>query len=498
MFNKQSDEISKEELRKKRRQKVQLQAYGILAAGFVVLILLIVGIGSGVSNLVGKANKAEEKKETEIVQKEEISEESDSDKTDSEEIEDEASSDLAEQIAEANEKEPEPEQTTEEMQKEALRSYVGSFIESMTIEEKVAGLFITTPESITGVGTAIAAGSSTSQALVKYPVGGILYDSKNIQDAEQFKEMIYNTKTFSKYELFVAISEEGGETGPLFSGGAMTEPVLSQKEIGATSGVTGAYSAGISIATTLNSLGVNVNFAPVSDIADEKSFIADRTYGKDLATTKSLVKNMLKGMNDQSIYGCFKYFPGHNDVIKDTKTGQGVSNRTKADLEKCEYELVKMAIEENTPFLMVSHVSMPAITGDNIPASLSSVFVTDMLRNELGYEGIIVTDYMNKAAITRYYKHADAAVMAIQAGVDMIVAPSDFKKAYEGVLKAVEEGEITEERLDESLYRIFMLKYKNSIDYSQEVSSLEEGEETDTEENNAEENVTADEEGTTE
>ena len=462
MFDKQSEELSKEEARRKKRKKAQLQAYGMLAAGVLVLVLVIAGICNGVGFVIKKVNesKTEQASEKNNDQKDNM----ENGQTVSDDEREEGGSDLAAQIAEANEQETE--QTAEEMQEEALRNYVGSFINSMTVEEKVAGMFFTTPESITGVATAIAAGSSTSNALLDYPVGGILYDTKNIQDAAQFKEMIYNTRTFSKYELFIALEEEGGETGPLFAGGLIAEPVLSQKEIGETSGISGAYSAGISIGSALTGLGVNVNFAPVSDVAaGESSFIEPRTYGSDISTTVSLTKNMLKGMGDQSVYGCLKYFPGHNDVTTDTNTGRGTSKRTRADLEKCEFEMVKMAIEEKVPFLMVSHVAMPEITGDNTPASLSETFITDMLRNELGYEGIIVTDYMSKAAITKHYKHADAAIMAIKAGADMIVAPSNFKQAYEGVVAAVKAGDISEDRLNESLYRILMLKYKDSIDY---------------------------------
>lgn len=462
MFNKQSEEVAKEEARKKKRKKAQMQAYGILAAGALVLVLLIVGICNGIGFVVKKVNadKAEQASE----KNSKVNEEQEHTVSGDDDMEEETS-DLAAQIAEANESENQ--QTEEELMEETLRNYVGSFIDSMSIEEKVAGMFFATPESITGVGTVVAAGSSTSDALLNYPVGGIVYDTKNIRDAAQFKEMIYNTKTFSKYAIFLAMTEEGGEAGPLFSGGLIAEPILSQPEISGTSGVAGAYSAGISAGAALSGLGINVNFAPVSDVADEgKSFIAPRAYGSDVAATVSLTKNMIKGMSDQSVYGCLKYFPGHNDVTVDTARGRGTSKRTKEDLEKCEFELVKMAVEEKVPFLMVSHVSMPEITGDNTPASLSGAFITDMLRNELGYQGIIVTDYMNKAAITKYYKHADAAVMAIQAGADMVLVPSDFKKAYAGVIAAVEAGEITEERLDESLYRIFMLKYKNSVDYS--------------------------------
>ena len=468
MFNNQSDEASKDELRKKKRKKTQLQAYAVLGAGILAVVLVLVGIFNGVGAIIKKSSDKKTEQSAggkKSVEKDKTADKAETENGDAAEGESEQQS-IEQQVAEASANEPEEEKSVEELEKEALRNYISSFISSMTIEEKVAGLFFLTPESLTGGGTVIAAGSSTNSALLKYPVGGIVYDAKNIQDSEQFKEMIYNTKCFCKYEIFAALAEEGGENSPLSTGGLVTEPVLGQKEVSETSEAAGAYSIGISVASTFNTLGIDVNFAPVSDVTlVEKSVIASRSYGTDKSQVLSMTKNMLKGMSDQSIYGCLKYFPGQGDVTIDSSKGRSTSKRTKADLEGCEYEFVKMAVEEKVPFIMVSHVSMPEITGDNTPASLSGVFMTDMLRTELGYEGIIITDYMDKAAIKRYYKPADASVMAIQAGADMILVPSDFKKAYEGVLKAVEEGEITEERIDESLCRIFMLKYKNSVDY---------------------------------
>lgn len=486
MFNRQSEETSKDELRKKKRKQAQFQAYAMLAAGILAVVLILVGICNGVGAIVKKSGESKTKqtaqnKKTESNKEAGTEKDTETKTEEGSEGDAEDSQSIAEQVAEASAKEPEEEKSEEELQKEALQTYVKSIVDSMTIEEKVAGIFFVTPESITGTKTVVAAGSTTSAAILKYPVGGIIYDTQNIQDSSQFRDVIYNTKSFSKYPLLTAVMEEGGENSPLTAGGLVTEPILGQKEIAETSKAAGAYSAGISVASTLYTLGVDINFGPVSDVTlNEKSVIASRSYGTDKTQVLSFTKNMLKGMSDQSVYGCLKYFPGQGDVTIDSSKGRSTSKRTKADLESLEYDFVKMAVEENVPFLMVSHVTMPEITGDNTPASLSSVFMTDMLRTELGYEGIIITDYMNKAAITRYYKPADAAVMAIQAGADMILAPSDFKKAYAGVIKAVEEGELTEERIDESLCRIFMLKYKDSVDSSLNTEAEETTEETDT------------------
>ena len=126
--------------------------------------------------------------------------------------------------------------------------------------------------------------------------------------------------------------------------------------------------------------------------------------------------------------------------------------------------IYKDLIEEGVPMIMVSHVSMPGVIGDNTPASLSEVIMTDILRGELGFEGVIITDYFNKGAITKYYKHADAPVMAVKAGADMIAVPADFKKAYDGLLGAVQRGDIDEKRIDESVRRILRMKYKDMME----------------------------------
>ena len=245
---------------------------------------------------------------------------------------------------------------------------------------------------------------------------------------------------------------------------------------------------GISKSSEFRNLGVNLNLAPMADVAtNASSSISSRAYGDKASEILTLAKCEYKGMNDQGVDCCIKYFPGHGDVTGDTKTTRVTSQRTKEQLEQTEGIIYKGLIEEGVQMIMVSHITMPKIAEDNVPASLSSEIVTDILRTEWGFEGVIATDYMNKNAITRFYKHADAAVMAVQAGVDMIVAPGDFQKSYNGILKAVQDGEITEERINQSVERILKMKYRNVIDY-EEVSGAndEELEATDSVDSSAE------------
>lgn len=467
------------EKRKKKRQQEQVQAFAVLAGAVVALVLVLVIIYSGV-NAVIKATSNDKEVEKESVEVEETIENEKAEEAESDnETEEELSSDsessnngeenqVAEAVSENAVTEAEETVSVEEMtdeQKDAiLESYVKNIIDTMSIEEKVAGMFLVTPYNLTGVTDVKQAGSSLNEAMNTYQVGGMLFDTENIVDKEQLSQMIYNTSSFSKYELLIAVSDEGGEESPL---AALRENIIpGQAQIAMEGGGTGAYSAGIHKSSDFRSIGINLNLAPVADVTlNSNSVIAERSYGNSVSNVLSLVKSEVKGMADQGVECCLKYFPSHGDVSGDTETAKVTSQRTKEDLMSTEYEIFEEMIEEGIPMIMVSHVSMPKVNGDNKPSSLSSVMVTDILRGELGFEGVIITDYMDKMAITKYFKHADASVMAVQAGVDMIAVPSDFKKSYDGLLKAVKSGEITEERIDESLVRILKMKYKTIVDY---------------------------------
>lgn len=461
------------ELRKKRRQKEQVQAYAVLLGALLVVVILIVGIVSGINALLG--SKSDDKKTATATSEVDESEVTDSESADAE-VDQENSQqdgDTAEtastnEVVDGEENvntEEVPQEMTEELEAEILDSYVQNLLSTLSLEQKIGQMFLVTPQNITGVANAKQAGSSTSAAINDYAIGGILYDESNMESKDQLALMITNTKSFGKLDMFFAVSDEGGENSPLSIGGIRENPLLSQSEI-AAAGASEAYSVGISKSSEFRNLNINLNLAPMADVAtNASSSISSRAYGNTSNEVLTLAKSEMKGMSDQGVNCCVKYFPGHGDVTGDTKTTRVTSQRTKEQLEQTEGVIYKELIEEGVPMIMVSHVTMPKVTGDNVPASLSSVIVTDILRTELGFEGVIITDYMNKNAITRFYKHADASVMAVQAGVDIIAVPGDFKKSYNGLLKAVQDGEITEERINESVTRILKMKYKNSLDY---------------------------------
>ena len=276
--------------------------------------------------------------------------------------------------------------------------------------------------------------------------------------------MLDNTQLYTKYPLFIAVDEEGGSVSRVAEAGIGTK-VDSAEAIGGTGDPDNAYQAGTTIGGYLSKLGFNLNFAPVADLANvENSVIAGRAYGKDAATVAPFVTSMMQGLQEQKVTACLKHFPGVGSTTQDTHDGLASTDRTKEDFAANEFLVFQAGIEAGTDMIMVGHIAAPGLTGDNTPCSLSSVAVTDILRGELGFDGVIISDALNMSAIANYYSSEEAAVLALRAGCDMVLMPENFEEAYQGVLKAVQEGTISEERINDSLRRIYRIKYADKVE----------------------------------
>ena len=156
---------------------------------------------------------------------------------------------------------------------------------------------------------------------------------------------------------------------------------------------------------------------------------------------------------------CLKHFPGIGSTTQDTHDGRASSDRTEAQFWAEELAVFQAGIDGGADMVMVSHMAAPALTGNNDPGIFSRVLVTNILREQMGFEGVIITDAMNMSAITEYYAADEASIMAVLAGCDMLLMPEDYEKAYTGVLEAVRNGNIDEERINDSLRRIYRIKY---------------------------------------
>ena len=340
-------------------------------------------------------------------------------------------------------------------------------VASMSLEDKVAQMFVITPGALTGYSSVTAAGDTTKASYEKNPVGGIIYMSENLTDREQAMTMLTNMQTIAQERtglpVFLCVDEEGGSVARIASNQSFgVTDVGDMSAIGATGDATKAHEAGNTIGTYLSDIGFNVDFAPVADVVTDSgnSAIGDRSFGSDSAVVSEMVNAELQGLAEAGIYGTVKHFPGHGGVSGDSHNAIVTTNRTLEELMTEELVPFQGAIDTGVSFIMVGHIAAPKVTGDKAPASLSKVLVTDVLRTQMGYDGIVITDAMNMKAITDKYNSDVAAVAAVEAGVDMILMPANYSKAYNGVLQAVKDGKISEERINESVTRIVEVKLK--------------------------------------
>lgn len=351
---------------------------------------------------------------------------------------------------------------TESTQEQKLDEMINeAVINVMPLEDKVAGLFIVTPESITNVSAAVMAGEGTQKALSQYAVGGLIYFEKNILSEDQFREMISNTQLYTRYPLFLAVDEEGGRVSRLSNQGIGTK-VDAAAVIG-QNGADRAYQTGVTMGSNLSGIGLNLNLAPVADIRiGENSYMGDRTYGTDPQAVGPVVAGVVQGIQSQGVSACLKHFPGMGSTVQDPHNEIAGTDRTEAQFRAEEFPVFQTGIDSGVKMVMISNISAPALSGDDLPCVFSEA-VIGILRNEMGFEGVVISDAMNMSAVSDYYDSAEAAIMAIKAGCDMILMPEDFAEAYNGVLEAVRNGTISEERINDSLRRIYRIKYANKI-----------------------------------
>ena len=343
---------------------------------------------------------------------------------------------------------------------EKLDEYIDTMIAGMTLEEKVAGLIITSPEQLTGVNVATRAGDGTKTAIEAMPVGGLVYYRKNMQSEDQMKTMLSNTLSYSTHPVFLAVNE-GGDSTSSVQNSSISVP--SVKKPGDVTTEAEAYAAGNTIGTYLKNLNFNVNFAPTADILwSSDAAVKGYCFGGDAALNSMLVTQYVKGLEEQGISATLKTFPGTGHLQASTENGTVGTDKSKADYAQ-DFMVFKAGIDAGADFVMVSHIVASDLTGGMEPCSMSSAVVTDILREELGFEGIIITEPMNVKAITEYYETSEAVVEALKAGCDMILLPQDLKAAHKAIVDGVNDGSVAEARINDSLKRVFRVKYASKL-----------------------------------
>lgn len=339
-----------------------------------------------------------------------------------------------------------------------------SLINELTLEQKIGQMFVIRPESLSEKKIDGGVKKIDSQMIDfynDYPAGGFCIFKQNIQTPEQLKELNQQLHSLGYIQPFIFVDEEGGKVARLANDPNFDLPKYeSMSEIGESGDVKKAFTAGSTIGAYLKEFNFDVDFAPVADVNSNPNnpVIGTRAFSSDPNVVSRMDLAFLQGLGSKGIEGCLKHFPGHGDTSADTHQGYAESNKTWDQLLKMEMIPFKSGIEKGVSMIMTAHVTLPKVDSSGVPSTLSYIVLTEKLRNELGYNGIIITDAMEMGAITKIYPNDAAVVKAIQAGVDIILMPSNYKKAFNLVLRAVMDGTIPEERIDESVERI--LKFK--------------------------------------
>ena len=332
-------------------------------------------------------------------------------------------------------------QETTEVTEEEKPSLVDETLAGMTLHEKVCQMMFVTPEELTGEDGVTVAGDATRQALENYPVGGIVYFAKNLESQDQVKEMIDNSQKYSSIGLFVATDEEGGVVNRLMDtvGTTYIGSMYYYKDDGDETAYENAYT----IANDMSALGFNLDFAPVADVWSnpDNTVIGERAYSDDYAQAAELVGNAVKGFNDGGVMCTLKHFPGHGDTAEDSHYSSAYVHRTKEEIMADEMQPFRSGIEAGAEFVMVGHLIVPDI--DEVPATLSYKIATGILRDELKFEGVAITDSFEMESIADNYSVDDAVVMSVKAGIDMILQPKDMASAVNSIEQAVADGELS-------------------------------------------------------
>ncbi len=277
--------------------------------------------------------------------------------------------------------------------------------------------------------------------------------------------MISNVQQYSRdrigLPMFINVDEEGGTVSRFGNNSSFSLGRIDDMSvIGAGDDPEAAYLVGSQIGSFLYELGFNMDNAPVADVLSNEAntVIGRRSFVSDCKTVSSMAIAELNGLKSEGIVGVYKHFPGHGATEADTHEGYAYTNASLEEMLGNDLVPFTDGIQHDVKVIMVAHIACPNVTGDNTPASLSSVMITDILRGKLGYEGIVMTDGLNMGAIANQYSSAEAAVAAVSAGADILLMPADFEAAYHGIIAAVNDGTISEARIDASVKRIIALK----------------------------------------
>ncbi|WP_181348036.1 beta-N-acetylhexosaminidase [Thalassobacillus sp. CUG 92003] len=333
-------------------------------------------------------------------------------------------------------------------------------VSKMSLDEKIG-------QMIFGGVDGTQMNAKTKTIIQKYHVGGIILFGNNIESATQTVNFINDMKTANAenpYPLLLGVDEEGGSVTRM---PPQAKSLPTSRSIGNLNDPDVAFNAGTILGEQMQELGFNLDFAPVLDVNSNPNnpVIGDRSFGDNPKIVTRLGIQSMKGIQNEGVVPVMKHFPGHGDTGVDSHLELPKVDKSYEQLTNLELVPFKKAISEGADVSMIAHILLPQIDG-NYPASMSREVITGMLREDLNFDGVVITDDLTMGAITDHYNIADAAVQTVKAGGDLLLVahnPDLVATVFNKLKAAVESGEISEDRIDESVERITQLKAKYQL-----------------------------------
>lgn len=361
-------------------------------------------------------------------------------------------------VGENNKLESKEEKLNEESKEK--KDKIQILIDNMTLQEKIGQLLIVGFDGIT------LDDNITNLIRNKY-IGGVIFFRNNIDSltgvvnlVNQFKEI----NRGNKVPLFISVDEEGGVVSRVPQ---EFKKLPSASYVGSFNSEEICYKEGEIIANELKLMGYNMDYAPVLDILSnsQNTVIGNRAFGEISEVVSNLAVEVMKGIQDNEVIPVVKHFPGHGDTTLDSHYGLPLVEKTLDELKSLEFIPFENAIKNGADAIMISHILLKNVDSEN-PATMSKVIVSNILRESMGFKGVVITDDMTMGAITQNYDIGEASVKAIEAGVDIVLVCHGYDnemKVINSIEEAVASEVISEERINESVYRILYLKDKYNL-----------------------------------
>lgn len=333
---------------------------------------------------------------------------------------------------------------------------INTYMQNMSLEEKIGQMLIISKRvpSMT---------EELRNELTTIQPGGFIFFAENFTNHTNTTTLITEINQTAKIPYILSVDQEGGRVQRLKKQEDIdVNTIPSMQEIGETKDPNIAFQVGTQIGKDLKRYGLNMNFAPVLDTLtnNENKSILGRSFGSDYNLVSNMGLSLSKGLKETGIIPVYKHFPGHGSTTVDSHYDLPVLTKSKEELRKSDLIPFQNAIENDAEVIMIGHLAIPNITNDQTPSSLSKEIITDLLKKEMGFNGLVVTDALNMKALTKYYSEAEIYEKAINAGVDLLLMPEHPNQAIYWIKESISNGKISEEQINDSVKKILNLKYK--------------------------------------